>query len=365
MARVTVIGAGIAGLTTALYATTAGHHVVVLDRTDTLGGRATSQTIAGVPLGYGLHLLNKKGPLAKTVKKISRLPLVHSSPRLDRLNVVGVGPLRPRNNVRLAAEIRRALRTRDNASLAYRGATLLAGSGTPHDEKRLKALQKGHLSLIGEGWAGVVGRMAAALDEVGVLIEPHCTVETVNKGQVSLKDGRTFESDVVVVACGLSAAKRLLSSAEGQVLSTVQPVKASTVDAVLDSKPLGNLHGLIDVNEGAYVVDAANLQPRWPHNGAVLSALMAGRENEDGEARLERLMAFLDEHATGWQRHVVHVRKQSNITVQTKGKKPRFDAYASEGILLAGEWVESPHALADAAADTGRLCGQNISAGLA
>ena len=111
MARVTVVGAGIAGLTAALYATTAGHHVVVLDRTDRLGGRGTSQTIDGVPIGFGLHLLNKKGPLAKVVKKISRLRLTHSKPRLDRMKVVNFGLLRPRNNVRLTAQINQICET--------------------------------------------------------------------------------------------------------------------------------------------------------------------------------------------------------------------------------------------------------------
>ena len=93
MARVTVVGAGIAGLTAALYAVTAGHHVVVLDRTDRLGGRAASQTVDDAPFGYGLHLLLNRGPLMRVVKKISRLPTVLAAPRLDRLHVVGVGPL--------------------------------------------------------------------------------------------------------------------------------------------------------------------------------------------------------------------------------------------------------------------------------
>ena len=88
MARVTVVGAGIAGLTAALYAVTAGHHVVVLDRTDRLGGRATSQTVDGAPFGYGLHLLLQRGPLMKVVKKISRMPVVLASPRMDRLHAV-------------------------------------------------------------------------------------------------------------------------------------------------------------------------------------------------------------------------------------------------------------------------------------
>lgn len=360
MVRVTVVGAGIAGLTTALYAVTAGHHVVVLDRTDRIGGRATSQTVDGAPFGYGLHLLMKRGPLMKVVKKISRLPVVLASPRMDRLHVVGVGPLRPRNNVRLAAELRRELKRADGASTAAAAAALLAGSGVPKFDERYTALQKHRLAVVGEGWAGLVGRMASALDEVGVLIEANCQVKAVNGGNVSLEDGRTFESDVVVLACGYSQAKRLLHSVDERALEAVQPVRASTLDVTLSARPLGNLHGIVEPDEGAYLLDVANIQPKLGLDGAFLSAVMVEREGESKDDRLQRLEHVVDRHAKGWANHVLHERRQRDILVQTVGSKPAYDAYVEKGILLAGEWVNSEHSLADAAAATGRLCGQNI-----
>ena len=262
MAKVTVVGAGIAGLATALYATTAGHHVVVLERTDRLGGKGTSQTVDNAPFGYGLHLLLHRGPLMKLVKKISRLPLVLSSPRLDRLNIPAVGAIRPRNNVRLAAQHRRALRQGDTTSPVAQAASLLAGSGHPDYGSRYVALNRQRLSFVGEGWSGVVGRMAAALDEVGVLIEANCHVTSIENRRVQLKDGRAFESDVVVLACGVQQAKRLLKVYDTEGLSGVKPVFVSTVDVTLDAKPLAALHGIIDPSEGAYVVDSNNIQPR-------------------------------------------------------------------------------------------------------
>ena len=360
MVRVTVVGAGIAGLTTALYAVTAGHHVVVLDRTDRIGGRATSQTVDGAPFGYGLHLLMKRGPLMKVVKKISRLPVVLASPRMDRLHVAGVGPLRPRNNVRLAAELRRELKRADGASTAASAAALLAGSGVPKFDDRYTALQKHRLAVVGEGWAGLVGRMASALDEVGVLIEANCQVKAVNGGNVSLEDGRTFESDVVVLACGFTQAKRLLHSVDERALETVHPVRASTLDVTLSARPLGNLHGIVEPDEGAYLLDVANIQPKLGLDGAFLCAVMVEREGESKDDRLQRLEHVVDRHAKGWAKHVLNERRQRDILVQTVGSKPAYDAYVEKGILLAGEWVNSEHSLADAAAATGRLCGQNI-----
>ena len=63
MARVIVIGAGLAGLATAMEASVRGHHVVVLDQRSTIGGRASSELRDDFPIGFGPHLLLKKGPL--------------------------------------------------------------------------------------------------------------------------------------------------------------------------------------------------------------------------------------------------------------------------------------------------------------
>ena len=53
MARVVVIGAGIAGLVAAIHAVSDGHHVVVLERKSKIGGRGTSQNIDGFSLHFG------------------------------------------------------------------------------------------------------------------------------------------------------------------------------------------------------------------------------------------------------------------------------------------------------------------------
>ena len=85
MARVLVIGAGLAGLACALEATTAGHHVVVLERASRIGGRGTSQNIDGLPVGFGPHLFLKKGPfhnLAQIGIKMKVSPIQLIVPKL-------------------------------------------------------------------------------------------------------------------------------------------------------------------------------------------------------------------------------------------------------------------------------------------
>ena len=62
MARVVVVGAGIAGLSAAIHAVSSGHHVVVLEKKAKIGGRGTSQNVDGYSLHYGPHLFDKAGP---------------------------------------------------------------------------------------------------------------------------------------------------------------------------------------------------------------------------------------------------------------------------------------------------------------
>jgi phytoene dehydrogenase-like protein len=232
------------------------------------------------------------------------------------------------------------------------------------DLSRFKALQNGKLCVVGEGWSGVVGRMASALDEVGVLIEAGCDVVSIQDGTVHLADKRELESDVIIVACGWKRAKKLLSPHWLGEEPELQPILASTVDAALSSRPLSQRHGIIDEEGGVVILDYANIQPRMKLDGAFLSSVAFEREGESHEARLQRLNEALDHHAPGWRSHLIHERQQRTITIQTTGEKPAYDTLSTKGILLAGEWVASNHALADAAAYTAKEAGQNISSAL-
>ena len=375
MVRVLVVGAGLAGLACALEATTLGHHVVVLERSSRIGGRGTTQNLDEFPIGYGPHLFLKKGPFHDLVRKLSRVKLAASPLRLDRTELLGQGMIRPSEDIKISASNKRILRDGNIEHPLIEGCHFLSSWGGPINELRYNGLQKNQLMVSNEGWMGMVGRLAAALDEVGVFIECGPEVQRIEPGKVFLVDGREIETDVIVLACGPAGAKKLIRTMDEQrskeLFSPLERISASFVEVGLDSKSLSGKHAVIDTQNHHIVLDYRAIQPRLGLEGSHLSALaIGGLESDPGEtryasadARLESLKSFLNKRANGWQDHVIQHSEQSKITLHDAcSARIEQQAMADVGVLFAGAWVEGEHILADGAVLSGRLAGRNISA---
>tara|TARA_B100001093_G_scaffold189183_1_gene181747 strand:- start:9112 stop:10311 length:1200 start_codon:yes stop_codon:yes gene_type:complete len=377
MVRVLVIGAGLAGLACALEATTAGHHVVLLERSSRIGGRGTTQNLDGFAMGYGPHLFVEKGPLHSLVRKLSRVRISTSPVKLHRLEVVGHGVVRPIDDTTTAVLNKRALKQRNPNNPLVKACDFFSTWGGGQNEQRALALRKERLLVCNEGWAGLVGRLAAALDEVGVFVECGPEVVRIEKGSVHLRDGRMIETDVVVLACGVVSARKLLSSLDdelsGALFSKVKRVSASIIEAGLDAKPLSGRHAVVDAEGGFSILDYHAIHPLLGPGGSHLSALSVGglagdageTRYESASHRLEALKAFLGQRASGWNDHIIHYSQQEKITLhETVGGRIPVDAAAHKGVLFAGPWTESAFILADAAIDSGRQAGRSVSSAL-
>lgn len=374
MARVVVVGAGLAGLACALEATTAGHHVVILERSARIGGRGTTQNFDGFPLGFGPHLFCKKGPFHDLVRKLSRVKLTSSPLQLHRVEVVKHGLVRPVDDVKASILAKKILRDGDMDERIVRAAQFLSSWDISQTSKRYVALQKNKLLVSNEGWSGMVGRMAAALDEVGVFIECGLHVDKIETGKVHLTDGREIETDVIVLACGPAAARKLVRIIDDEktkeVFSPLQRTTASFIEVGLDSKSLAGRQAVVDADNQFAILDYRAIQPRLGLEGSHLSAVaVGGLEADPGETRfasqeerLAALSAFLDQRASGWKEHIVQLSEQAKITILDADEyRVPQQAFAGNGVLFAGSWVESEHRLADAAVDTGRGAGRSIS----
>ena len=375
MVRVLVVGAGLAGLACALEATTLGHHVVVLERSSRIGGRGTTQNLDDFPVGFGPHLFLKKGPFHDLVRKLSRVKLAASAVRLDRTEIIGQGIVRPSDDIKTSIINKQTLRDANNEDLLVKGCQLLSAWGGETNHPRYTALQKNNLMVSNEGWAGMIGRLAAALDEVGVFIECGPEVQRIEPGKAILADGREIETDVIVLACGPSTARKLTRTIDQQrakdLFSSLERTTASFVEVGLDSKSLSGKHAVIDVLNQHIILDYRAIQPRLGREGSHLSAVaIGGLESYPGETRytsaderLAALKSFLDRRANGWQDHVIQQSEQSKITLHDAGtSRIAQQAMADSGVLFAGTWVEGEHILADGAIVSGRLAGRSIAA---
>jgi hypothetical protein len=150
---------------------------------------------------------------------------------------------------------------------------------------------KGKLCVVGEGWAGLVGRLASTLEEVGVPIQTGMKiVEKTEKGVVTSK-GLKIEADIVRMCDGAPVGN---------------PVKVSTLDVVLDNRPLKGLHGLIK-NDVA-IIDLAAIHPQKAPGMSHFSCISLS----NGVAAIEDL---LDERVSGWRSHIITKRENNSITL--------------------------------------------------
>ena len=353
MARVIVIGAGLAGLATAMEASVRGHHVVVLDQRSTIGGRASSELRDDFPIGFGPHFLLKKGPLHRLVLKISRMKPSTLPLRPHRIELAGQGMMQPRSPMIDAVLYRRAVRKYELAHPSIRAAEHFASWGMG-SEVRSKAFLRSKLLGLKEGWSGLIGRLAVTLDEVGVPIETGAKVTQIERNKVHLADGRHIETDVIILACGYRRSRQLLPD-----LPECEMLKASTIDVALDSTHLGDKHAILDVKNSIGLFDLKQIHPGTSPSGSLLSAICFSDKSK--EQRMEMLDKFLDQRAPGWRSHILHDRRQEQVTVAIIGERPSHDSIMKKGILLAGAWVESEHILSDGAVASARLAAESIA----
>jgi hypothetical protein len=285
MKRVLVVGAGLQGLARAVHQHLAKNQVVILEKRERIGGRGTSQEIQGFQLEHGPHLLLKGGALHKMVKKVSKVKPSLWPIRPQKIMIAGYGLLYPVNNPKELLSLKMGQDPiRDDAI------RMISGWGQDIPERR-KALLKGNLCVVGEGWSGLVGRLASSLEEVGVPIQPSCEVTEVRDDGVTLANGTRIPADEVIMATGEPKGKA---------------VKASTLDIVLDNKPLDGLHGIIK-GEVA-IIDLAAIHPMKSQGNSHLSCIAL-------EGGIDAIESLLDERVSGWRSHILVKRENKSITL--------------------------------------------------
>ena len=285
MKRVLVVGAGLHGLVTAAREHIAKNQVFIVEKRKRIGGRGTSQESFGHQLEHGPHLLLKGGELHSMVKKVSKVKPSLRPVRPSKIFIIGHGPLYPINDPKELLNVKMGRdQVREDAL------RLISGWGQDIPERR-NALIKGKLCVVGEGWSGLVGRLASTLEEVGIPIQTGVKITDSYEGGVITSKGVKIEADVVKMCTGEAVG---------------EPVKVSTLDVVLDNRPLKGLHGL--VNDDVAILDLAAIHsvkaPGMSHFSCI--ALSGG---------VSKIEDLLDERVSGWRSHIITRRENNSITL--------------------------------------------------
>lgn len=290
MRRVLVVGSGIDGLVTAVKNHLDGNQVIILEKRSTIGGRGTSSSCHGFQLEHGPHLLLKGGPLHKMVKKVSRVKLSLRPIRPQKIQIVGHGLLWPINSPRTILAYKRG------EDPIRESAMKLISSWGLDIPNREKALLNGNLCVVGEGWAGIIGRLASTLEEVGVPIQTKTEVTEVIDGGVLLSTGVKVEADEVHLCRGSKNSDSVI---------------VSTLDVVLDYQPLDGLHGLVDGDVA--ILDLAAIHSGKAPGMSHLSCISLN-------GGLEAIESLLDERLSGWRSHILVKRENKKIILSGQRK---------------------------------------------
>lgn len=395
----TVVGAGIGGLITACRLAQSGARVTVVDGADPdhLGGRARSLVLGGLPVNPGPRAMYRGLALESALRDLDIVPAgwappatggfvlkgntLHglpsslasllSTPLLRQpgarremallLARITVGAFDVRAGESIRRWIDRHVTTDDARALVAvlaRVATY-APVGFDDDADQLDALTtltniraaatRGVRYLDG-GWSSIVTALLEKAKQLGVDVVQHAPAAHVDDGVVTLRDGRRFEADAVVVATPPQQAGALLS----RTFSTTA-LPAACLDLVLERLPVPTQRFVLGVDDPLYFslhTQAASASPVVVHVARY------------GGGSREALEAFVDVVQPGWRAQVRAARFLPKMIVMhdlPKAGQRRVDAVVDDRTLLVGDWVEGPGLLADASAASAVRVAQLLS----
>ena len=362
MERITVVGAGIAGLTAAISCAEQGAPVLVLEAHEQLGGRA--RTLQGpYKANLGPHALLSSSPFWAWMGERDLLPPAVRPPLsgvrfrwhddIRRVPAVGatIAALRLRGR---SAPVELDFHTWASDQVGAEAATALARSAGVltyhHDPGQLSAaflwdsLVRGLLTApptarfpVG-GWSAITDRMRDRALELGVEIR---TGERV----------RELPEAPVIVATELEDARTLLDDDSLRWNSG----HAVCLDLALESRR-GDPFVVVDLQETGWVERyTASDRSLAPAGEELIQAQMPVRPGESADAAAQRLEALLDATFTGWRERETWRRRQVmkgrtgalDMPGQTWRERPAIDR--GDGVFLAGDMAAAPGCLSEIA----------------
>ncbi|HYC57211.1 MAG TPA: FAD-dependent oxidoreductase [Candidatus Binatia bacterium] len=410
---VIVLGAGLSGLTAAAYAAREGASVLCLERTESVGGRASTHESSGFRFNIGPHALYAdreadsvlrelgvsysgrrpptSGGLAYDGGRLHTLPaglvsllttsLLPLSGKLELARLLGaIGKVD-------AASLRgRSVREWTRSALGNQGVRALLEalvrltSYANHPERadaglHLAQLQAGLATgvyYVDGGWRTLCEGLGRAAGESGARIQCSARVRSVAQAPGGGWEVRTDESvytgAAVVLALPPVAAASIVEgpSMAGlrATLQRLQPVKAACLDLGLSTLPNPRALFALGIDRPLYFSVHSASARLAPQGGATIHvARYLGATEEDPKAVERELETLCDSMQPGWRKLVVERRFLPAMMVtgalcEVGSSRPAVDTEAARGLYLAGDWAGGEGMLADAAMASGRRAGR-------
>ena len=398
---VIVVGGGVAGLAAAAFVARAGRRVVLLERAQAPGGRATTHETRGFFLNLGPHALYATGAGRAVLDELNvglsgnyptthglhasyegRRYLLPSAPgsllrtRLlpwrDKLEILKLLAVLSRLDAgrfesMTVEEWLDATSSRERAR-AFTEALVRVTTYTNAPERlgaapALRQLQlavTGNVFYLDRGWQTLVdGLLAAARDE-GAQIRTASPVRSVSSTGVTLEDGRDLDASAVVLAVPPNDVARLT----GRRVS-LDPVRAACLDVALSRLPDPGTNFVLGIDEPMYLSVHSSSAQLAPQGGALIH--VARYLGIDDTAGRESLESYLDSAQPGWREVVVEARFLPKMTVSHAivppgGRRTDVDMLGMKNVFVAGDWVGPEGMLADAALASARRVAERLGA---
>jgi phytoene dehydrogenase-like protein len=419
---VVVVGGGLAGLTAAVVASSAGARVTLLEARSGPGGRARSERLGGFLLNEGAHALYVDGEARAILERLGvrapgRVPSATASAGLVDGRLVLL-PVDARSLVRTtllawhakpgAARLLATLPRLDPADLA--GMTVGEWSSTATTDvttrRLLHALVRvatyteapdhldagaalaqvqrslgGSVRYLDGGWQRLVDQLRAIAVRRGVELRTDTRVHAVGPApdgrvELAVAGGTTMTAGSAVLAVGgprhaaslLGSARSVLAGAAGRAV----PSTVSTLDVCLDVPWGTGPSFVLGIDEPLYLSLHGPVADVAPQDGSLVSLVRYHQhgEVEDPARTSARLEAMLDAVRPGWRDHVVHrrFRRRAVVTADVPGAasgglagRTPVTGSGVPGVLVAGDWVGPSGMLADAAVASGEDAGRRAA----